>query len=691
MPLTKLVFKPGVNREMTTYSNEGSWYRCEKVRFRYGFPEKIGGWVGDTGSVSLEAPTDTFVADGTSPSIFPGNGYFFGMCKSLWNWQNLAGYNLLGIGTNLKFYIQYSANGTYYDVTPVRESNVVASNAFTTTYPTDANIVTCNVTGHNAQVGDFVTIADVASSVNGIPSSALNREFRVLSVVSNNAFTIQTTSATSAGTTGAATFYFQINTGNASFSYASGWGAGGWGGYSPPAISTGWGESAATGVGVQLRLWSQSNFGENLVFCPRGGAMNFWAVNPNPATFDRGQQLVAGATITQKNYNTGSGTTTVTVDSTCPSNVNQVFVSDATRFTIAFGCNPINAAGTGIETTQDPMLIRWSDQESYSIWTPAVDNQAGDYRLSQGSQIMGAVQTRQEILVFTDTALYSMQYIGAPYVWGFQPLGTNISVISPNSMIVANNVAYWMGVDKFYSYNGTINTLPCALRRYVFDDLNQTQGYQVYAGHNEGFSEIWWFYTSTNNTPDAIYPNSYVVYNYAENIWHYGKMERTCWQGSRLRTYPMATSYYQNAELGKLIYHENGTNDAEDPAYPSAINAYIESADFDIGDGDHFMYVWRIVPDVTFNGSTGDSPSVTFYARPRQNPGSLYGESNTFPVTSGFNYTPSDRTYANQQFTEYVYTRIRGRQMAIRIESDTLNTQWQLGSPRIDAKPDGRR
>jgi hypothetical protein len=683
MPLTKLTFKPGVNREMTSYSNEGSWFQTEKVRFRFGFPEKIGGWQKDTGSITSSVPIGTFVSGGTTSPLLPASGTFWGESKSLYNWLNLSGYNLLGIGTNLKYYIQYSPNGTYYDVTPIRYQVTVASNAFTTA--NTSTTVTCNVTANGAQVGDFVIISGVATAINGIPAASLNQEFRIASIVDSNTFTIVVnTPATSSGTTGAATFDFQTSVGNAAFSYASGWGTGGWGGYNGSSgISTGWGQSSAAGVGVIQRLWSQAPFGENLLFAYGGGPMNFWAVNPVSTVFDRGQVMVAGGSITQKNYATGSGTTSVSIDATCPSQVNQVMVSDSTRFVIALGCND----PTGVVTTAalDPLQVRWSDQESYSVWTPAVTNQAGSYRLSQGSQIVTGIQTRQEILIFTDLALYSMQYIGAPYVWSFQPMGSNISIISPNSVVTANNLTFWMGIDKFYVYSGKVDTLPCSLRRDIFDNINSSQGYQVYGGQNEGFNEIWWFYCSANSNV----PDKYVIYNYVENTWYNGTLSRTSWLGSRLRTYPMACNYDSTNQSGNLIYHESGVDDGSvNPAVPIA--ASIQSADFDIGDGDHFAYVWRMVPDVTFDGSTGSAPVVNMTMLPRQNPGATYGNTDNPTVTSGNNYT-SQRTFAVQKFTQYAYVRVRGRQMSLQISSNTLGVQWQLGSPRLDTRADGRR
>ncbi len=668
MPLQQLQFRPGVNREGTTLANEGGWFESDKVRFRSGYPEKIGGWVKDNGTQYNAGST-----------LLPPTGSFWGTCRALFNWLNLAGYNLLSLGTNLKFYIQNSASGNIYDVTPIRYSVTVASNAFTTTYPANATTVTCNVTAHGAQPGDFVTISGVAGPVNGIPAASLNKEFRVVAVPSSSEFTITVDSgATSAGTTGAGSFAFQLTTGNDIYSVASGWGAGGWGGVTAGFTSTGWGLAAATGVGVNLRLWSQSNFGENLIFSARGGTLNFWAVNSSPTIFDRGQVIVAGGTITQKNYATGSGTVAVSIDATCPSQVNHVLVSDASRFVIALGCN--DPTGTYATAVLDPMQIRWSDQESYSTWTPAITNQAGSYRLSRGSQIITGLQTRQEILVWTDAALYSMQFLGAPYVWSFQLMGDNLSIVSPNCAVTVNNITYWMGTDKFYMYSGRVETLPCSLRQYIYDDINLEQGFQILGGSNEGYNEIWWFYCSANsNTIDK-----YVIYNHLERTWAYGSLPRTAWLDSPLRASPMGTT-----TSNVLVYHEQGNDDGT-TSPPSPIYAYVRSSDFDIGDGHNFGMVWRIIPDVTFDGSTVNAPQVSFTVLPRQNPGANYGSTDNPVVTSAQNYA-GQRTYNVQQFTEYAYVRIRGRQMAFQISSSELGVSWQLGTPRLDLRSDGRR
>ena len=378
-----------------------------------------------------------------------------------------------------------------------------------------------------------------------------------------------------------------------------------------------------------------------------------WEVNANPNIFDRGTLLTTGDT---------------------PDICNVVMVSDASRFVIGFGVNDYGSA------VQNPLLVRWSDQEDYAQWTPAITNQAGSYTLSHGSSIITAMQARQEILVWTDAAIYSMQYLGAPYVWGFQILADNISIASQNAAATANNITYWMGVDKFYMYSGRVETLPCTLRSYVYNDINMSQASQFFAGTNEGFNEVWWYYCSANS--DTI--DKYVVYNYLERVWYYGTLNRTAWLDSPLRVEPMATTYGN-----QLLYHETGVDDGTTNP-PSPITAYVQSSDFDIGDGHNFGFVWRIIPDVTFDGSTVTAPELDFTVRPRQFPGSNYGNSNNPAVTSTVSYA-GQRTYNVQQFTEQVYVRIRGRQMAFKVGSDTLGTAWQLGVPRIEVRPDGRK
>ena len=652
MPLQKLQFRPGVNRESTTLANEGGWFESDKVRFRSGYPEKIGGWVKDTGTADTDPPP---------------TGTFWGVCRSLWNWVTLSAFNLLGLGTNLKFYIQNGANGTFYDVTPIRLTHTAVANAFTTNGTTK---VIVNDPGYGGIDGDFVTISNVSGAVNGIPASALNGEFRITYIDANHYSITSPVTATSSGTPAVtADFAYQINVGLETYGAGVGWGAGGWGGVGA-GVTWGWGSPAPVGIGVQPRVWSQSNFGEYLIFNPRGQSLYIWTTDANPNTFDRAQLLGPGATVTTQYGN-------VIVDLFCPTVANYVMVSDSSRFVLAFG---VNDPVTG---EQDPMLVQWSDQESYAVWEPLVTNQAGSFRLSHGSQIVTAIQTRQEILVLTDAAIYSMQYLGAPLVWGFQIMGDNISVMGPNAAITVNNITYWMGVDKFYSYSGRVETLPCTLRQYIFDDINLQQGYQVFAGTNEGYNEIWWFYCSASSTT----VDKYVIYNYLERTWYYGTMSRSAWLDSALRAQPMGVAYA--GSNGNLVYHETGNDDGTtSPASP--IVAYVQSSDFDIGDGHNFGFVWRLIPDITFDGSDVNKPQVNFTVRPRQFPGTNYGTSDNPVVASTQNYS-GQRSYNVQQFTEQVYVRLRGRQMAFRVESDQLGVSWQLGTPRLEVRPDGRR
>ena len=779
MPLQKLQFRPGVNREGTTLSNEGGWFDCDKIRFRSGYPEKIGGWQNDTGAIYSTAPTGTFAAGGTSTSatVPSGTGTYWGVAKSLWNWINLAGYNLLSLGTSLKFYIQNSSGGAYNDITPIRLTTSAGDVTFAAT--AGSYTITVTDTAHGVQVGDFVIFSGAASLGGAITATVLNREYQVQTVPSINTYTITSSVAATSGDSGngggSTVGNYQIPTGYNTFTYGTGYGAGGYGGslgpsyittlnggisasstsaitvvsttgfassgtiwigtegitYTAitgttfqgtitrgyqstaaahssgdqvsqyPSTATGYGSPATTGVGIQLRLWSQSNYGEDLVFNPRGGAMYYWANNSSVNVYDRGQIIQAGTAVTVKG---GS----FTPDNYCPSLVNFVLVSDSSRFTFAFGCN--DPTGTYASTVLDPLQVRWSDQNTLATWQPLITNQAGGIRLSHGSTIITAIQARQEILVFTDASVYSFQYLGAPYVWNNQLLADNISIISPNAVATVNNVTYWMGVDKFYMYSGRVETLPCALRQYIYGNINVTEAFQFVSGTNEGYNEIWWSYvsitgttsTGENGTGTAANPNKlidrYVIYNHLERTWYYGTWNgttvrpRTAWLDSPLRAEPMsAIGYNSNGSYtnGGLVYQETGVDNNE-TGTPVAIDAYVQSSDFDIGDGHNFGFVWRLIPDVTFDGSVSAAPAVNFTVRPRQNPGANYGDSDNPAVTSKLSYA-STTTYNVQQFTQQVYVRIRGRQMAFRLESNTLGTQWQLGAPRIDVRADGRR
>jgi hypothetical protein len=646
MPLQKLQFRPGVNREGTTLSNEGGWYDCDKIRFRSGYPEKIGGWA------ALSYNT------------------FLGVCRSLWNWVTLKSFNLVGVGTNLKFYVE--DGGAYYDITPIRETNTNPANQITLAIANSSSTLTITDTGADSlQVNDFITIAgaiDLGTVGTNVTAAVLNQEYQIVSVVSGTQYTVTLRSDTNNGgatltsnrtasssTMTALTIAYQINTGFSVYTIGTGWGTGTWGRGT-------WGSGFTTGFGFQLRLWSQSNFGEDLLFSPRGSALYLWqpGAGATPAYGTRGV-LVSGTDV--------------------PALINEILVSDTSRIVICFGCNDYGAYGT---TAIDPLLIRWSAQESYTNWTPAATNQAGSYRLSHGSTIIGALQTRQEILVWTDAAIYSMQYLGPPYVYGFTLLADNISVVSPNAMATANGAVYWMGVDKFYVYSGRVETLPCSVRQFIFNDINRDQEAQFNSGTNEGYSEVWWNYCSKNSS--VI--DRYVIFNYLDRVWYYGTLDRTAWLDSPLRPFPLA------ATSGSiLVYHEAAVDDGSTNP-PSAISSYIQSSDFDIGDGHNYGYVWRMIPDITFDGSdttgqTSDKPFVQFTVRPKQNPGSNYGTALSPTVTSAQSYA-GQTTYNVQLFTEIVYSRVRGRQMAFKIESNSVGTQWQLGVPRIDVRPDGR-
>jgi hypothetical protein len=691
MPLQKLQFRPGTNRESTNYGNEGGWYQTNKVRFRSGMPEKIGGWQKDAGSLS------PVIGGVTTNIVSPSTGTLWGVCRSMWNWITLSGYNLLAMGTNLKYYIQNGPGGNFYDVTPLRETTGAGAATFAATNGSSTIVVTDS--GYGGQTGDFVTFSGAVGLGGNVTAAILNSEFRI-TYISSSTYSITVSVVATAGDSGnggaSVVAAYQISTGGDVFTIGVGWGAGGWGGVTIGYTSTGWGSAAPAGlgVGVQLRLWSQSNFGENLVFNPRGAPIYYWDTNANPTIFDRGVVIAAGATVAG-----------FVVDATCPSFCNFVVVSDASRFVIAFGTN--DPTGVYATTALDPMQIRWSDQESIWTWTPSITNQAGDYRLSHGSSIITAQQARQEILVFTDSAIYSMQYLGPPYVWSFQILGDNISIAGPNAVATATNITYWMGLDQFYMYSGRVDILPSTLREYVFTDFNRSQSFQVVSGTNEGYNEVWWQYcSSTSNVIDR-----YVIYNYKDNVWYYGDWTnytgtayqgRTAWLDSALRASPMAVTYgtastsLASNSNGLLVYHEAGVDDgAVNPAVPIVAN--VQSSDFDIGDGNNFGFVWRLIPDLTFDGSNVNQPTAYFTAIPKTFPGALPGPSNNPAVTSAQNYQ-NQITYNIQQFTQQVYVRIRGRQMAFQVSSGTtgsatdgLGVQWQLGAPRIDIRPDGRR
>ena len=647
------------------------------------------------------------------------------MCRSLWAWVTLQFVTLLGVGTNLKFYI--SRGGEYFDITPIRTAETLngpfaASNG--------SPIITVTDNSHGCITGDFVTYNGAASLGGAITAAVLNTEHQV-TVLTPNTYTINVGVNATAGDSGnggsTVRAVYQINTGAAAAIPLSGWGAGGWG-------SGTWGFSQTT-FG-SMSLWSQSNFGQDLVFGPRGGAIYYWFTDigptpvtvtitvASPAVFTASVPLFNGTPIvleTSDALPTGlttgtvyyvrnaviSGSTTFNVSTTAtgalvntsgagsgtqyispravnladfggasdvPVVQNLVFVSDIYRFVFTFGCNDYT------DTTLNPMLIRWSDQEDAVNWTPAATTQAGSLTLSHGSEIVTAIQTRQEIVVITDSTVYSLQYLGPPYVWSAQLLGDNISIEGQNAVVVASGIVYWMGIDKFYKYDGRVQTLRCDLRQYIFNDINQAQAAQVFAGTNEGFNEVWWFYCSA----DSTVVDKYVVYNYLEDIWYYGTMGRTAWLDSGILDYPLAASYDNT-----LVYHENGLDD-NTTGTPVAMDSYITSSEFDIEDGHNFGFIWRIVPDITFRGSTTNAPQATMTLLPLKSSGSGYTNP---PSVGGSDSGTVTRTATVpvEAFTQYVYVRVRGRQMAFKVESSQLGATWQLGAPRIDIKPDGRR
>jgi len=620
MPLKKLLLKPGVNKENTRYTNESGqngWYECDKVRFRQGTPEKIGGW--------------TRLSSNT----------FLGVCRALWNWVTLTNQNLIAVGTHLKYYIQNG--GVYNDVTPIRSTVTLGTDPFTGNGTTT---VTVTAASHGAITGDFVTF----SGVTGTYATLLNAEYQI-TVVTANSYTITTASVVAAGATGgsAVSAAYQINTGPATVVPLTGWGAGAWG-IGP------WSVGVPSTTETSIRLWSHDNFGEDLIFGPRKGGIYYWDATSGLTTRGVALSSLSGA-------------------SNVPTIQNYIYISDISRFVFCFGCNEIGSA------TIDPMLIRWSDQESAVNWTPSATNQAGSLRLSHGSEIVTAVQTRQEIVVFTDSAIYSLQYLGAQAgVWGAQLLGDNISIEGQNAAVIASGVVYWMGVDKFYQYDGRVQTLNCDLRRHVFNDFNQAQAAQVYAGTNEGFNEVWWFYPSSGSTTN----DRYVVYNYIEKIWYYGTLGRTAWLDSGLLDFPVAATYNYN-----LVYHESGVDDNE-TGTPTAIDAYIESYEFDIEDGQNFGFVWRMLPDVTFQGSTVENPSLTMTLIPMKGSGSGFNDPQSLGGSSSATVTRT-ATVPIEKFTNIVYIRVRGRQLIMKARSTDLGVTWQLGSPRIDVRMDGRR
>ena len=620
MPLISLKFKPGVNRDQTNYAGEGGWYACDKVRFLSGYPEKLGGWAKRTATQLV------------------------GSCRQMFNYITTFSDNFLCVGTSRKVYIE--AGLEYYDVTPLRQTFTGLSNIFTTVI--GETQVTVTITGHGASAGDFVTFSGVSADVGGISSATFNEEFEVVAVVSANEFTITSPAeATSSATGGGSgiSAAFQINTGSATAAYGYAWGAGVWGRGT-------WGSDAAYPVVTFQRDWWFANFDNDLVMNIRDGAIYYWErgllTDPSTALTTRAVLLssLAGA-------------------SDVPDQAMQILVSQNDKHLLAFGCTPY---GGGVS---DPLLIRWANQDDPTDWTPSPTTSAGFLRVSRGSRIIRAIATRQEVLIWTESTLSSLQFLGTTDVFGLQEMADNISIMSPRAMASVNNATYWMGKDKFYSYSGRVDTLPTTLRQHVFDNFNYDQAAQVVCGTNEGYNEIWWFYPSAN----AVENDSYVVYNHRENIWYYGSLDRTAWLDSPLQTYPLA---YNN---GYIYEHEKGVD-----ADGTAMSSFIYASDVDIDEGEHFMLLRRVIPDINFSGSTANNPQVTLTIQPRNFPGQNY----TTVANDSQNVIRTASSPVDQ-YTNQVFIRARARQISFEISSDTTGVQWQLGAPRIDARPDGRR
>lgn len=640
MPLQKLQFQPGINKETTSYSNGGGWFDCDKVRFRQGFPEKIGGW-DKIGSTS-----------------------FLGSCRALWPWRTLNLDDFLGVGTQLKYYIE-SGEG-YYDITPIRLTTAAGDVTFSAT--NGSSTITVSNPTHGAVVNDFVTFSGAVSLGGNITAAVLNQEYQIFEIVDSSTYKIVAravgslenitddgqysptpvvANASDTGNGGSSIVgTYQINVGLDTSVTGNGWGAGAWG------RST-WGSAATVDLITDtLRIWTHDNFGEDLLINDMNGGIYYWdasAVSPltSPAV---ALSSLAGADL-------------------APTIAKKVIVSDVDRHVIAFGCDPLDNIGQ-----QDPLLIRFSDQESVVDWRPSTTNTAGDLRLGSGSKIVTAIETRQQILVFTDVSLHAMQYIGPPFTFGINMISENITIRSPISAVAVDDTVYWMGKNEFYVYNGGVQTLPCSVKDYVFSNFNSTQAEKCFGAVNSAFSEVWWYYPSANSENN----DRYVVYNYSQNIWYHGNLVRTAWVDRGVNETPIAAG-----RDGYLYNHEVGFDDGStNPASP--IVAYIESSQFDIGDGDQFSFVRRLIPDLTFRNSTAETPIANFTVKARNFPGGAYLQDNSKAVEK-------TASVPVEQFTQDAHIRLRGRSIAIKVDSDSTGTGWRLGSPRIDVRSDGRR
>lgn len=620
MALTKLVFRPGINRETTDYANEGGWWDCNLVRFRAGKPETVGGWTQYTRAAML------------------------GTCRAIFPWRALSGTIYVGLGTSEKYYI--SEGSAPKDITPLRVTTAAGDVTFAAT--NGSAIITVADTAHGAVLGDFVTYSGAVSLGGVVTATVLNKEYEITSIVNSNSYQITlavTANASDTGNGGASVIgAYQINVGLNTGTSGTGWGTGPW---SRGTWNSGY---STSGSAEGLRLWSHDNFGEDLVMCVRDGGVYYWDTSAGTGTRAVPLSALAGAQAT-------------------PSVARIVIVSEIDRHVLVFGCDQEGNPGV-----QDPLTIRFSDQESAAEWRSLATTTAGELQIGTGSGIIAAVQTKQQIIVFTDISVHAMQYIGAPFTFGIQEVSSAISIASQNAAVPVGDMVFWMGVGQFYVYNGAVQQLPCTVKEYVFNDINVAQIQKIYGGNNTAFAEVWWFYPSADSTEN----DRYVIYNYEQQVWYYGELDRTAWKDRGLLNFPLAA-----APDGYVYYQENGLNDGSvNP--PVALAPYIESSTLGFGGGDQFMFVTRVIPDLTFRNSTAPDATATLTLKARNFPGGAYFGTDADPIVK-------TASLPVEEFTNELFVRIRGRSISMRIESSQTNTAWRLGDPRIDTRTDGRK
>ena len=623
MPLQKLLFKPGINKDTTAYANEGGWFDGNLVRFRKGLPEKIGGWA--------KATVNTFKSTG----------------RALHAWVDLDGTKYLGLGTTWKYYVL--EGNVFNDVTPIRATT---TDGITFAATNGSATITATDSSHGAVVNDFVTISGAVSLGGNITADVLNQEYQVVSVPSANTFTFTATATANSSDSGnggsGADAAYQLNVGLDVYVSSTGWGSGTWGAGT-------WGSVTALGATNQLRIWTHDNFGEDLIINARGAGVFYWDESSGTSTRAVALSSLSGANLT-------------------PTLALQVLVSDIDRHVICFGADPLNDSGTARTGAIDHMFIAWSDQENVEEWEPLPTNTAGSFRLSAGSAIIGAIRARQETLIWTDTSLYSMTFVGQPFTFSINLVNEGIGLIGPKSMVNTPRGVFWMDKKGFYVYTGQVQELPCSVDAFIFSDLNQSQVYQVFGFVNKAFDEVGWFYCSGTNTV----PDKYVAYNYVENVWMIGELSRTCWIDEGIFSDPKATS--STDDVGYLYNHESGV-DADGSAMT---NVFIESSDFDLGEGDEYQFISEMIPDIRFigNGDTGASGQTLDLVLKRRN---FPGESLTTAITT-----------ACTSVTTKINTRLRGRQAVFRIQSNdddstVVGMSFRAGATRINLKPDGKR